>query len=633
MDRIFVDGVLIDTYDRDSINFNVSINKLGNITNRNSSYSTTFTIPRTALNESIFGFAGVAGNTSDVPYELKACRYEMDTTPIIVNGKIKLIEATDKDYRVVLFDGIIDLTTILGDSTIKDLDWSEYDHYGDVPSVSATFGNTTGMIYAIGEFGKEIQSTEVQVNKLAPSLFVRTVWEKIWSTAGLSYTGDFFTDNADWKELVLTPTTGEDIADNEASYTDNGTSSTDTINRSDSYGVFTAPIYYDHEITVDNYDNATLSAGDIIMSVTDEVRLTITTTYTETDTDVWVRVLQNGVVKKTQKVTDVASGGVWTLNLSVVPTDVIKLQAAGQRRIASYPPPDFDVTFTTESDVQIETLGTGDLLLMDNYITNNLKQIDFVKDIVQRYGLILVRDKHDSTLYNFIQMEDLLTDRTNSVDWTDKLISIDSEQYVSGYAQLNIGDYVYANDDEVETQIGRLTVVNANAPVKQTMWTSVYTIPRISEGLTPSGVPVRAINGQPLYQFKVWAEDDDEVNGYSLETAAPSIMRILYDNDNLNLKYFSGANTLVTDPIPFLSLTEMSYQWFFDEYFTAFETLLGSYKSIDVEVDLDLIDLHNLDLTKLIHLRQTGRHYYIDSIRMTSKGSTAKLIEIRNFIA
>ena len=110
-------------------------------------------------------------------------------------------------------------------------------------------------------------------------------------------------------------------------------------------------------------------------------------------------------------------------------------------------------------------------------------------------------------------------------------------------------------------------------------------------------------------------------------------MRLKLDSTYASFTLFGSAPHVINVDIPYLSLDNMSYQHFLDTYYANFNLLLNSYKEVSVDLDLDIVDYKLIDFSKLIYLRQSGRYYYIDSVRIKSKGATAKLIEIRNFTA
>jgi hypothetical protein len=88
-ERIIIDGEYLDLYPNESINLNIQINNISDITTRNSSYTNSLNIPRTAKNQRLLGYVGVMGNTTNVPYRLLRCRYLRDTITVLYNGYLQ----------------------------------------------------------------------------------------------------------------------------------------------------------------------------------------------------------------------------------------------------------------------------------------------------------------------------------------------------------------------------------------------------------------------------------------------------------------------------------------------------------------------------------------------------------------
>jgi len=65
----------------------------------------------------------------------------------------------------------------------------------------------------------------------------------------------------------------------------------------------------------------------------------------------------------------------------------------------------------------------GGIVAISDYFTTDINRLDFVKDILQRYALVMVRDKNNPVHFNFITMEDILSNAADDVDWTDKFVS------------------------------------------------------------------------------------------------------------------------------------------------------------------------------------------------------------------
>jgi len=125
-----------------TINRTLQINDLGSASDRQSNYSNTVKLPMTDRNKLIFEFLGVIGNTSRAPYKELPCSYSVNGIPLIING-LAVIEATSDVYEVVIYDGLIDLSERLKGKTISDLNYSDLNHFLNVPNFTNSFNYIT----------------------------------------------------------------------------------------------------------------------------------------------------------------------------------------------------------------------------------------------------------------------------------------------------------------------------------------------------------------------------------------------------------------------------------------------------------------------------------------------------------
>jgi len=636
MYRITIGNEELDLYQTDDINFNIQLNTIGNVSNRNSSYSNTIEIPKTSKNQRILGFAGSMGNMSRVPYEQKRCTLSFNTITIVSSGFLRLLGVGPESYSIFINDGIVDLEVLLSDSTISELGYSEYDHLLGTPTdVINTFDNTyeDGYIYAVAEFGKLIGST-ITVEKLAPSVFAKTILLRIFESRGLRLEGDFIDNNTDFEQLVIPPTRGIDIEDVALTSTNAGSGSGAVLDVDQPQDDFEPiPFVTTYPITTNNYntDIDIISGGRLEFNRAGLVELNLDIDYGITDGRVQIMV---SVGNSTILIRELSGS---SLQESILFTtevgDVLQILviayssfwgASGRPR-SGY----FDRDFTINSlSVQINNLSGGTVIKVNDYMSSDLSQKEFVKDILQRYGLILSRNRIDPSIYELISMETLLDDTENAVDWSSKLISIDNESYDSGYAQQNRADYNYTKDT-VPFMQGFLNITNVNLETERTIINGIYQIP--DSYVRPGALVLPGTTTPiPVYSFPIW-EIISDPNGDTIENteAKISIMRIRSNSQSTSYTRFD-SNPQSSTNNKYLSLQNMSYQYFFDTYYSNFKKLLNSYKEVDVSLKLNLVDFRNIDMSKLVYLRQTGRYYYIDTVKL-GRNSSAKLIETRNF--
>ncbi|MEX2402647.1 MAG: hypothetical protein WD625_00875, partial [Balneolales bacterium] len=150
-EQLYINGHEVDIYP-EGINLNLQINDMGSAQDRQSSYSNTIRLPKTSKNQMVLGFLGTPGSMSRVPYTQLPCRYVVNGVPIVISGMVE-VRATAGDYEVVIYDGVIDLTERLKDVTLSDLNYSDLNHYLSSANYTDSFGNTSGYIYGIADFG------------------------------------------------------------------------------------------------------------------------------------------------------------------------------------------------------------------------------------------------------------------------------------------------------------------------------------------------------------------------------------------------------------------------------------------------------------------------------------------------
>ena len=90
-----------------------------------------------------------------------------------------------------------------------------------------------------------------------------------------------------------------------------------------------------------------------------------------------------------------------------------------------------------------------------------IKQTDFIKDIMIRYGVVSQYDIKTKTL-TLNKFEDIDNNRVNAPDWTNKIdlskqINVDFTKILSGYAKRSLFEYV--NDSNNDSQIAAFNTV------------------------------------------------------------------------------------------------------------------------------------------------------------------------------
>lgn len=597
-EQLYLNGVLLDL-DPLQIERVVRVADIADISAKKSSISTQFKLRRTAKNDLALKMLGTPGNTSRAPYSENRINYTANTLPVVVDGYMS-IEKSDRDFHYVrIFDGFISLSTALDGKLLEELPLSDLDHYLNGQAAADSFANTSGYIYAFGDYG---QGTD-KVEYIAPSFFVHTLWDRIFSDLGIQYEGEFFTSDAGYLNEVITPAIGYVPIDTASTVTDKGEATSDVITRNETSGVFFSA-EDEHNFTDVDLSGVTISAGNLVSGISGRLELNISTAWDNVDSDLEVRVKVNGANKAS---IPLGFGTGQTLETSVFVTvtagDIISMTVQG---VSAYGidgggSQTFQLVYEVQNDVQINEVAGG-IYIEAASIIGKMTQRDFVRDVMTRHGLYVTPIAGNTQAYRFKQLKDVLTDRAGAVDWTDKLIDPGQEDYSPGVSRRNNFTFKYVKDVVDFKNDGTLEIDNANLDPESDMYASPFEIPLRT--LTLIGEPVYARN---LFELK---------DGAIIAKEAPnSLMSVNRVAGSITLQFFSDTGVPFTGDIPILSLEGINMQTFIDSNYSEYGALLNDYRKRDLTLNLSPADIFNVRLDRLYYFAQLGQHFMLNELR------------------
>src|SRR5690625_3176038 len=627
-EELFISGQRVELRPN-TVTRNLQINNLGEVKDYMANYSNTIQLPKTPHNVEVFDFLGVNGSRSIAPYRQLHARYIVNGVPLIVNG-YAVVKATSQHYEVVVYDGNKDLAERIKGKTLRDLNYSDLNHYLTPQAYEASLSHTEGYTYAIGDFLPRTYFGTIRIEEQAPSIFVKTLWDKIFAEAGLAYSGPFFTENTDFQCEVITPSTGYPVENIELDATDMGTATTNTIFRNEQSTDPLMRFTDQHTFESGNFDDATIYPdGTATIHNAGQISINITTSFNNFQSNVRLHVRRNGSTVANIGLEPGQSPLVTEVNLTVESGDELSfwIYASYSLDQVGGDPGQIDgeyrVNYSASSVIQMESLTGGQLIDFAQFVPD-MQQIDFIKDVMRRYGLIF-KSVNNYEGYQFIQFETLLNDREGAQDWGDKLSVIQQERYDIDYARRNIASYQYPEEIVEHIYDGVLTIDNENAEPEKELFTSPYEI---------AVRRPRPWQSQWIYQVPLWEEkeEDEEIIKEPQETP-PKIFRLQRRQINYNAFFFDNTASIpISGNIPFLSLHNMEMQYFIGRYWKAFQNLVNRPKQVDAILNLSEVDVYTLDFFKLKFLPQTGRFYYLNSVRHTpGMLNKAELIEIHSF--
>lgn len=550
--QLYLNGLLADLPDK-PITRKIAIGDISDITSRKSSYSYTVSLPMTSRNKSLFDLLGVSGNTSKKPFENVVANYVVDSVTLVSNGSI-VIRETNTSYDVNIIDGVKGLADILGQKKLVDLPLSDLDHTLNTQTYVNSYSNTSGYIYGIANFGKGVDS-DIKVESQAPSIYTHTLFRRIFEDVGLVLTGDFFAQSDNYLSEVVTPSKGYYVEPAGVSI-DIPRGSCESDELSD-YEYSQNPIpLRSIPFTISDIDleNASIVGGNIVFSQAGVYILDIDIDYGVVDTYAYVEVLKGGNVvaflsipegtgvlnEKLSVVVDV--GDVYSFNLNV--SSIVEI---GE--------PLYYLNYVVSLDIALSQNVGGQLIRPSDYM-GDMTQIDFVKDVMNRYGL-LIDPVSEYGQYRFKTLESVLSDVSTAEDWTSKLSGIDSENYKSGYAQINNAVFQYPETIISPNNDGILPVVNYNAEKEKPIITSPFEIPNEDEIIGNAQtylIPIwgEEVDGLTIERRKEVANENNDVyiNNLGDEISSDNWVVRRFDNiDEANKNYKAVGATLTTDSV------------------------------------------------------------------------------------
>ncbi|UAB85692.1 PKD domain-containing protein [Zunongwangia sp. SCSIO 43204] len=633
-ERLHIEGQRVDVTPN-SITRDLQINEIGDIQNRRSNQSKTINLPFTPRNVKVFEYLGITGNNSRKPYQKLRCDYWVNGIQLIRNGYAVIKRTTTGTYETVIYDGIIDISEKLKGLTLADLDYSDLNHYLTVPNYTGSFTNTEGYIYALGDF--VMNQSGIKVDRQAPSVFTHTIWKKIFNRININYYGDFFSSNNDFRTEVIAPMFGYEVQDIQPDYTAIGTAETDQVFKSvvSQDFIFNANsrLEFDTQFT----DSRITFGTNGVLTFNEAFRLSIDieVSYSSQNGYNSFQALLNGTrVIKSDVLTNLGSSIQTTINIDVNAGDTLHFQIHGTD--TGYNPnpntgvgeseieDQYMVDYSASASMTFQEV-TGGYLVDFAQIMGDTPLQDIVKDIMQRFGLI-VRPLKANTDFAFIQMETLLNDREGAEDWSGKFPQFDDgEEYEHDYAKENKAKYNYVEEIIVPTMNGVMGINNENVNATKDLFTSIFQIP----------ISNRRYQSTPLYFHPIWEEvDDDGQTVIEIKEADIKTFRIKKVDINLNATFFDNTTSVSYNGlVPYLSLENMSMQYYINKYYKAFQGVIENFQLHSGRILLSEIDILNINFFRLKYFKQKAMYFYLNKIRNQSgKLSEFELVAVRQFL-
>lgn len=275
-------------------------------------------------------------------------------------------------------------------------------------------------------------------------------------------------------------------------------------------------------------------------------------------------------------------------------------------------------------------------------IVPDIKQVDFVKEIMQRFAVFFERDRADPHIV-FRTAEDLFNDRDNAGDWSGKYAGHGPKSHDPGtlYAQVNRFAYKYEDREKAEA-LARGSLIRDFRLLPDLLdgFMSVdnklldYKEKTVVQSLSNFALPLNLTDDGTVevYILPLFIDKNDvpevipsvsKTMFFEIGDQTPTILLVegnIYDND--------GTYTQLNGAKPFLRFPP--YQEYVDAYYTRINATFDRYKRINALIRLDDTDVYNFKFLKLQYVKQLGAYFYVNKIKYTGSPVTeVELIEVK----
>lgn len=596
--RLIINGYDIELTESQNISRTLQVNDILTLSNRQTNYTNTFSIKKTDKNKQVLDFLGVVGATSFLPYQLNECYLYTDDGECMVYKGRAVIQSTDKEYKINIYDGNIDLYKAIENKSLGDLNLSEINHTKNLTTVVNSFTANLPYKYLVADYNGEMvyNTNRINIDYLVPSAKVSYLWNKIFTTYGFTFEGSIF-NTVDFTNLWLSYPKSIPIAGTPTILFDYQTSAvTEMEPPSINYTITQSGTYV---LSLND-----LSSGTCFAFVWNALG------YTGQFYQVGYYALLNGVPMLT--------GVPIQLNIGDVITSQYLLE-------------DF---YLQPGEYAIYQFETGDFLyetslaFYPNQIisfSDELKDFstrDFINEILNRFGLTPFKNKYTNH-YKFLTLQELLQNN-EIVDWSreqNKFVEKISEKYIFGsYAQENNFTYKY-NDTESDYYNSEILIDNVNLADSKTIFNSRIFAPERDQNFF--------IHDLKTNVYKMWDKEVKD-NGtvtykglqkryYLMREAAHTFTT----TTQIGSKSIGDHQSIETVPVE--SFYNLRMEDVIRNYYATIGAVLNYSKIIEASIYLTENDISQIDFSKLYWIKELSGYFLLNKINNFVKKGVTKV--------
>lgn len=706
--QLFLNDKPVDLSDDNPIALTFQINDLAEVQNQQGNTSNQFKIPLTQNNRAILGYADdmtieIPGLPSQMPYSRMDARLIQNGIEVFPNAIAEINQIDSDNASITILSGNVDFFDSLGgqladmgDSTSQwsgygaNMVWQPFDHKWNLENVvnSQTHTAEDGWIYPVVDYGmlSLTNFSQIDVRNQRPGFFIKKAIDLLVQSTGYTATGSLLNDplyplliaqfsNSSWehgtdyqhqpnvKGILVSKTTQQsqnhpagNIGD--ARYPQHGIITFENV-LYDSSSYFKNNAYVpDEVISVE----ATLIIPELIFhghpNDTYGSNLNINIMVLDSNANVQLanynanfsngydsRSGSNGSLRVTKTFTNIKISG--SADLSPSTSEALQVTFDFEGYTDAYfiispgatfqvTPQNKDVKFT--QDVQCER------------ILPDMSQKDFLKDTLQRFGIICQTDVYTKSI-NFASLTDIINNIPLAKDWTEKCVDQGKQLNfrLGNYAQVNYMEYqtdpnilplklgwdqIIINDQTLSTIAYDMVTSKFGPSLNRPYYGgTIAQIGMIDPTTAPASGPADFTVG---VQPRILVDQKIDLRNYS-KPGAPATVTFTDGtsnkviNDYISVPYFykpDGDYNLCWCDMP-SNNTKKPLPGLRSKYYGPLQKILQNTKVMVRYFLLTPRDIAELDLLIPIYMQQHNAYFYINKIDSWRKGQPCKVELVR----
>jgi hypothetical protein len=455
--KLYLETYEVDTLGDIDVDFTYSIADITDIERRSTSYSKTIVLPSTTRNQKIFGniFDISVENDYDEndrnvlsnfnPSKQAKAQIFLENVKIF-DGVLRLIKINNKNgditYETNVFGRLRDILHTLGDKTLADLNFVDYDHTWNNNTIAQSWNRTDWVdgaqnyVYPLVDYGYTTNSITYPLISFKPAVFIREILKRIFAESGFEIRAPFF-DTQYFKKLILVTA--------EKAITKQVSTLLDQISQYFDYAgqtqFYSSTLFFSTNISQEGFTanpQRTRFTWNRAQTLNTGVNFTAQYQFSAPGNPtraIWtLYVKRNGnTIASDNKIINLQAGQYynWDINLTwagdIAQNDYFEVVLEGDS-IGGYGYLETDIDLLTGElkigntvPVAVDLI-EGDTMKISYTLPKSMKQRDFLKSIITMHNLYILQDKLQDNVLEIIPYPLFYKAyKDEAVDWTNKL--------------------------------------------------------------------------------------------------------------------------------------------------------------------------------------------------------------------